>query len=563
MDNNEYKIGTEMRLALDVDYETRIRTLDLNVGYNSTRFWELIVKYTGDIRKIALEMGFSYIELLGRFAIIKIREIDINRLIKYSEILYVDKPKQMYLQQFDIVDGCKQSCMNMNYIDLFGNDIGLTGKDVLVAILDSGIDFHNPLFQKDDGKSRILYFWDQTGNGNAPLIYNFGTEYDNESINQMKSLKNYDESGHGTAVASIVASCATEASFVVVKLGQDILDECNTISLICAIDYVIRIAIKLQMPLVINISYGNYYGDHAGNSILEKYIDAVITETKLSIVVGTGNEGNTGRHARIKASDYKTYQVSFRVDAYETAINMQIWYNFFDDIRFSIITPEGIKLGPFKQSPTKDTYQMFDMSIVSISGIPTLINDKREEYIAFIPNNTYIMPGVYTILIDSQEIIDGTVDFWLPEANSTNSNVSFLNPDPEITLTIPSSAQSVISVGAYDIRTERYANFSGRGFDSNGRVKPDLCAPGVQIRITNVNGSFSYISGTSFATPYVTAAASMLMQWGIVDGNDPFLYGPKLKQYLIKGARPLLGETVIPNSKTGYGALCLKNSLKL
>lgn len=563
MDNNEYKIGTEMRLALDVDYETRIRTLDLNVGYNSTRFWELIVKYTGDIRKIALEMGFSYIELLGRFAIIKINEIDINRLIKYSEILYVDKPKQMYLQQFDIVDGCKQSCMNMNYMDLFGNDIGLTGKDVLVAILDSGIDFHNPLFQKDDGKSRILYFWDQTGNGNAPLIYDFGTEYDNESINQMKSIKNYDESGHGTAVASIVASCAAEASFVVVKLGQDIIDECNTISLICAIDYVIRIAIKLQMPLVINISYGNYYGDHAGNSILEKYIDAVITETKLSIVVGTGNEGNTGRHARIKASDYKTYQVSFRVDAYETAINMQIWYNFFDDIRFSIITPEGIKLGPFKQSPTKDTYQMFDMSIVSISGIPTLINDKREVYIAFIPNNTYIMPGVYAILIDSQEIIDGTVDFWLPEANSTNSNVSFLNPDPEITLTIPSSAQSVISVGAYDIRTERYANFSGRGFDSNGRVKPDLCAPGVQIRITNVNGSFSYISGTSFATPYVTAAASMLMQWGIVDGNDPFLYGPKLKQYLIKGARPLLGEPVIPNPKTGYGALCLKNSLKL
>lgn len=563
MDSNEYKLGTDFRLALDVDYATRVRSLDLDVGYDSYQStWELIIKYNGNLEKIANEIGFTYIELLNKFAIIKIKESDVDKLKNYSEILYIDKPKQMYVEQNTVKNICEQSCMRITFNDILGNTSELTGKGVLIAILDSGIDFRNKLFYSQDGKSKILYFWDQTTIGVPPKQYGFGTEYSNETIDDEAFLRNYDESGHGTAVASIAAGCAKDASFIIVKLSQEQGIECKTTSLICAIDYVIRIAQNLQMPLAINISYGNYYGDHAGNSILEEYIDSLSSAAKLSFIVGTGNDGNTGRHARIAATAFNTYQISFVVEQYESAINLQIWYSFFDSFIISIVTPDGIILGPINHYTPFVAYEMSDMKIIAISSVPSELNDKQELYFSFVPNNTYINSGVYTLIIETQTVTDGVIDLWLPVANSTNTNVKFMIPNPDITLTIPSTAQSVISVGAYDIRTERYANFSGRGFDANGRVKPDLCAPGVQIVIDN-NNQASYVTGTSFATPVVTAAAALLMQWGIVEGNDVFMYGQKLKKYLIKGARPLIGDSMIPNSKIGYGALCLENSLKL
>lgn len=563
MDSNEYKIDTEFRLALDVDYETRIKALNLDVGYDSfLSVWEVIVIYNGNLQRASEEIGFSYIELLRDFAILRIKESDIDRLKDYPEILFIDKPKQLYIEQTEIIDACEQSCIQVEYEDMFGNNY-LTGKGVLVAILDSGIDLSNKRFMNEDGTSRVLYFWDQTTVGNGPAPYNFGTEYKLENISDSALFNNYDESGHGSAVASIVAGCATNVKLLIVKLSNERGEESKTTALICAIDYVIRIAQRLQMPLVINISYGNYYGDHAGNSVLETYIDAVSTTSKLSVVVGTGNDGNTGRHKRINVKDYNYYQVEFVVNQYETAINLQIWYSFFDDITFKIIDPEGNIWGPIKRTNPITTYDLFDMKILAISSLPSTIADKQELYFSFVPNNTYILAGVYKILIETGNVIEGNIDLWLPVANSTNSNVSFLAPTPEITLTIPSTAQSVISVGAYDLRTDRYAIFSGRGYDANGRIKPDLCAPGVQIKIIGDDNHISFVSGTSFATPFVSAAAAMLMEWGIVEGNDPFLYGQKLKAFLTKGARPLIGDITIPNTRTGYGALCLENSLKL
>ena len=90
---------------------------------------------------------------------------------------------------------------------------------------------------------------------------------------------------------------------------------------------------------------------------------------------------------------------------------------------------------------------------------------------------------------------------------------------------------------------------------ASGAVKPDLAAPGVNILAPDTFGGYGYFTGTSFATPFVTGAAALLMQWGIVDGNDPFLYGEKVKAYLRRGARELPGFTEYPNPQVGYGAL--------
>ena len=160
------------------------------------------------------------------------------------------------------------------------------------------------------------------------------------------------------------------------------------------------------------------------------------------------------------------------------------------------------------------------------------------------------------------EIVDGRYDFWLPSAGALNRATRFLRPEPETTLTIPATALRPISVGAYDDSTMTYAAFSGRG-DTRmyGIQKPDLAAPGVGIVTTQNGGGYAPVTGTSFAAPLVTGAAALLMEWGIVRGNDPYLYGDKVKAYLRKGARKLPGETEVPNSRVGYGALCVADSL--
>ena len=107
-----------------------------------------------------------------------------------------------------------------------------------------------------------------------------------------------------------------------------------------------------------------------------------------------------------------------------------------------------------------------------------------------------------------------------------------------------------------------YASFSGRGYTRDGRnIKPDLSAPGVNIMTTASGGGYAPRSGTSFAAPFVSGSAALLMQWGLIDGRDPYLYGAKLKAYLLKGARPLPVVKTYPDPRLGYGVLCAEESI--
>ena len=185
----------------------------------------------------------------------------------------------------------------------------------------------------------------------------------------------------------------------------------------------------------------------------------------------------------------------------------------------------------------------------------------QEIYIDMIPVTNYITSGVWQIILNPTRVVEGQYDLWLPSENVLNRGTGFLYPDEEVTLTIPSTAEKVISVGAYDALTFSYAPFSGRGYTwQDERTKPDLVAPGVNVRTAAVGGGMTTVSGISFATPFVTGASALLMEWGIVRGNDPFLYGEKVKAYLRRGARELPGFEKYPNREVGYGALCLENS---
>ena len=205
-----------------------------------------------------------------------------------------------------------------------------------------------------------------------------------------------------------------------------------------------------------------------------------------------------------------------------------------------------------------------NQTILLYYGKPGPYSVAQEIYLDFIPKENYLEEGLWRIRLTPREIVEGNFDFWLPSASVLSRSTRFLRPSPETTLTIPSTAAGVISVGAYDDAYQSFADFSGRGFTRMTRqVKPDLVAPGVGIITARSGGGYETVTGTSFATPFVTGSAALLMQWGIVDGRDPFLYGEKIKAYLRRGARHLPGYSQWPNPELGFGTLCLSDSIPI
>lgn len=219
----------------------------------------------------------------------------------------------------------------------------------------------------------------------------------------------------------------------------------------------------------------------------------------------------------------------------------------------------------------KYTLELEQTRILVYLGEPLPYAVAQEIYLDMIPaEGGYINAGIWTIRLEPVVTVTGQYYLYLPAGSGIGESTGFYRATPQVTLTIPSTAAKVITVGAYDPVYDTYADFSGRGYaDSTrtigvaaaGLTKPDLVAPGVNIQAPDVYGSFTPVTGTSFATPIVSGAAALLMEWGIVRGNDPFLYGEKVKAYLRKGARSLRGETEYPNDRVGYGKLCVAESI--
>ena len=250
--------------------------------------------------------------------------------------------------------------------------------------------------------------------------------------------------------------------------------------------------------------------------------------------------------------------VELSVGEYETAVNLQIWKNYADELEIELIMPDGKRTGILGITGVSEVYSFDRMDVLVYYGEPLPFSVSQEINIDIIPKQTYIDAGVYKISVVPKNIKYGDVHIWLPVENSLN-NTRFLEPNSDVTLTSPSTSYKVISVGAYDAYYQKYADFSGRGFlRNNNEIKPDIVAPGVNIKAATDFGT-GIFSGTSFATPFVSGAAAMLMEWGIIKENDEYLYGEKVKAYLIKGSRQLPGEET-PSKRTGWGALCLEES---
>jgi len=559
----DQKLENLLNISLQATKEEREKSEELGIGYDPEQnTWELIVRYTGSLDGLRIRYPQIRIrELLNQYAVLIVPETLVDAVSQETVIEYVEKPKQLY---FELQAGKAASCINAVQQGM-NNPFGLFGKGTIVAVIDTGIRAESMEFRNADGSTRILNIWDQTT----------GTEYDRSQIDEAlqnetkdtEGIPGADVLGHGTQVAAIAcgsSGVAAQADILVVKLGLAAKNGFpRTTQLMEALDYVVRKAIDYGKPLAVNISFGNNYGDHTGSSLLENFINDIADSWKCSICIGSGNEGLGAVHTGGTLTEDMEETVELAVSSYETGLSIQIWKDYWDDIAVEIIAPSGRNLGRIQENSRVSRIRYEDMELLTYFGEPSPFRIRQEIYIDMIPQTVYIQSGLWKLRLIPRSIRNGRYDMWLPAQGALNFGTGFTSPDSASTFTIPSAAAKAVTVGAYDAGTGSAAPFSGRGYiveiGGSLMVKPELAAPGVNVLVPSVSG-MARVSGTSYATPFVTGSAALLMEWGIVRGNDAFLYGEKLKAYLIKGAEPLAGAAV-PDTQTGWGRLCLKNSL--
>jgi minor extracellular serine protease Vpr len=595
------KIENVLALALQTPEPVREKSLNLNVGFTEeTRTWELIVKYNGNLSKAVSGLPVTaeeliVEELIAGYGLLTVPEDLVDTVSRLPQIEYVEKPKRLF---FSMADGKEVSCV----LPVTKRQPFLSGKGILLAVIDSGIDYTNRNFRNADGSTRILSLWDQTVSPDAekgffpPEGFQTGTEFTREQINaalreadllrQYELVPSRDSSGHGTAVAGIAAGTAAnvtggtannnyegvapESELLIVKLGTPRENSFpRTTEMMRAVTYVVRKAQSINRPVAINLSFGNTYGAHDGSSLLERFLDNAAEIGRTVICVGSGNEGTSAGHREGRVNVGETAATELSVGAYETAFSVQLWKTYTDVFRITLRSPGGQEFSFSTEKGGEITWEAERTRILIYVGEPSPYAVEQEIYFDFIPENLYISPGIWSFLIGTQEK-ESSFYFYLPSQAARNQNTRFFEPNPNLTLTIPSTASKVITVGAYDSTYDAYADFSGRGYRyaerdigllAAGAAKPDLAAPGVNITAPDIYGGYRSFTGTSFATPFVTGAAALLMEWGIVQGNDAFLYGEKVKAYLRRGARKIRGEEFYPNDRVGYGALCVADSI--
>lgn len=576
------KLENLLNLSLEVTPQERARSQELETGYMpKEKSWELIVKYSGSLDGVR-EMGVQVEELQNEYAILIVPENLIDQVSRLPQIEYVEKPKRLF---FAINRAKAASCINI----LQEPPENLTGKGVLMAVIDSGIDYFHDDFRNEDGTTRILELWDQALD-KVFTAAEINNALEAESRAEAREiLPSVDGSGHGTSVAGIAAGngresegayrgVAFESELLVVKLGAAREEGFpRTTELMRGVDFVVRRAVEMRQPLVVNISFGNTYGSHDGTGLLETFLNDIGNYGQTTIVVGSGNEGATAGHVsgnfpaaggrggrgtgsaggeRSSGGNYGTVRSELSVAPYETGVSVQLWKDYTDRFTVTLETPSGERLGPLSEQLGPVRFRYRRTQVLVYYGKPGPFSVAQEIYFDFVPDEgNYVESGIWTFILEPQRIVQGRYDFWLPSSAVLNFATRFLESTPDTTLTIPSSAAKVITVGAYNSITDSYADFSGRGFTRmTDQVKPDLCAPGVGLMAPGNGGGYRSVTGTSFAAPVVAGSAALLMQWGIVDGNDPFLYGEKVKAYLRRGARPLPGFEEYPNAQLGaYG----------
>ncbi|EHK2306535.1 S8 family serine peptidase [Clostridium perfringens] len=526
---------------------------------------ELVVLYGDNFLRFknSVDAIGAKVEDLGYgFGILIIKVNDLNRIIELEGLQYIELPKILYTSAYD---SNRASC-----IPSVWNNYNLTGEGILVGFLDTGIDYTHNAFKDDEGNTRIEYIYDLEN----------GVVYDKNKINEaLKSedpfsiVPEIDLSGHGTHVAGIACAggninfdnygVAYKSSIAMVKItGENSLRAALSTQLMRGLKFLMDKSNEINKPLVVNISLSTNDGSHNGSSLLEKYIQTFTQLQKAVIVVAAGNEGNSAHHVGGKMK--KEEDLDLNIGDGEKGIILDFFKPVLVDVSVEVISPTGISTGPMELSESYKERFVGREKIVVYSTGPKPFDIQGQTTISILPLGDTITSGGWRIIVRKLNNYEGYFDVWLPIAEGLNERTRFLQPSVYNTLGIPATVEGVISVGSYNFLNNNLSAFSGRGVvRPEWLIKPDLVAPGENILSTVEEQGFDTKSGTSMAAPQVSGICALLFEWGIIRNNDPFLYGERIKYYLIKGAKRTIFGEAYPNPDLGYGFVCLDRTMEL
>lgn len=457
-----------------------------------------------------------------------------------------------------------------------------------------GIDYQNEVFQNEDGSTRILRIWDQSDqSGNPPAGFVFGSEYTKAQINQALTLEDpqllvpvVDEEGHGTAVAAIAAGsgvieegflgAAPGADLAVVKLkgAKTYLREYYQIpeeapafqenDIMLGVLYLLRLSYITQKSLVICLALGTNLGDHAGNSPLGSFLDGICRQRMRSVVTATGNEANAGHHFQGNFSKEQEYQdVEIRVGENVKGFVAELWGNSPSLYGISVLSPSGERLPRIPVGiDRRESYEfVFEQTLFQLTyGVPEMVTGDPLAFMRFVRP----APGIWTLRIypvrGGGDLEDAsTYHIWLPLTAFVGADTYFLRSSADVTLTEPSALPGALSAGAYDGQNNSIDIQSGRGYNRRGIVKPELCAPGVNVRTSIPGNRYVSRTGTSMAAGITAGAVALLLEWFRSFRKDDSITNAEIKEYLISGANRLENRSY-PNRECGYGTLDLYNT---
>lgn len=464
--------------------------------------------------------------------------------------------------------------------------LSLQGNGVVIGFIDTGIRYRLDVFRREDGSSRIMAIWDQTiQDGEPPEGFLYGTEYTRADIDRAllsdapeQIVPSTDTDGHGTQMASAAAGsiidsgltfrgAAPQADIAVVKLkgAKQYLRDFYLIAddaaayqendIMEAVRYLERMAIALQRPVVIVLGIGTNMGSHNGTSPLASYLNTVASRRSRAIVVCGGNEGDKEHHYEGVMPDVAEVRV-----AQETrGFCLELWGSLPDTCAVRVRSPGG-ETSPeidFRNKGDSEIDFVFENTRIIVSNV-IVERDSGEQLIFFRFMDP--TPGVWNLRIypsQDEQSGEGVFHLWLPVTAFLDTDVVFLAPDPDVTLTEPSNAAQVITVSAYNGIAGSWFAQSGRGYTKSGIIKPDLAAPGVQVPT-----ALGTVTGSSMAAALAAGCVAQFMEWAVVDGNVPTVSGRGIKSYLILGAdRP--DGIVYPDNRWGFGRLDINGTFEV
>ena len=467
-------------------------------------------------------------------------------------------------------------------------NFNLLGQGVLMGIIDSGIDYTNPVFRNEDGSTRIELIWDQTVvSETSEEFVGYGSEFTMEQINEALQSENplgtvpsTDDVGHGTMVAGIAGGSEVPQSnfygvapgveFVIVKLkpAKRIIKNFFRIpeeavayqetDILYGMVYLLSAARRLNKPMAICIALGTSQGAHDGRGFLSNFVSRVSTTSGIAVVVAGGNEGNARRHffgSVDRTIGFNT--VELNVGENEQGFSMELWGQSPSIFSIDIQSPTGEFIPRISSSldENREVSFVFEETIIFVDY--QMVESQSGDQLILV-RFTNPTPGIWRFNVYERGDIDAGFHIWLPMQGFITDFTYFIRSDPYTTLLSLGNAVSPITITAYnDVDNSLYIN-SSRGYTRIATIKPEIAAPGVNVTGPTLNQGFTEYTGTSISAAHTAGIVAMILEWGYVRNNLFGMSTIEIKKLIIRGGRRD-SDIVYPNRDWGYGILDVFN----